>query len=55
MMGSGSCEERQKKHNGGRRAIQLGVKGVTKFVNGTDILEIQDITPFVEDQRSRIE
>jgi len=42
------------KHDGGRRAIQLGLKGVIGFVSGADILQIQDITAFVDEQRSRM-
>uniref|UniRef100_A0A6B2LFL7 DUF4291 domain-containing protein n=1 Tax=Arcella intermedia TaxID=1963864 RepID=A0A6B2LFL7_9EUKA len=34
-----------------RRAIQLGLKGVQSFVNGDDIIHIQDISDFVGEQR----
>jgi hypothetical protein len=34
-----------------RRAIQLGLKGVQTFSSGEDILHIEDITPFVVEQR----
>jgi len=34
-----------------RRAIQLGLKGITTFANGEDIVEIQDISDYVEIQR----
>jgi Domain of unknown function (DUF4291) len=42
------------RHAGGRRAIQLGLKGVTGFMDGNDIVEIQDITPFVHEQREKL-
>ena len=32
-----------------RRAVQLGLKGVTSFIDGTDILDIQDVTAFVRE------
>jgi len=35
-----------------RRAIQLGLRNVETFVNGEDILEIQDISDFVKSQHS---
>ena len=41
-------------HAGGRRAIQLGLKCVTGFINGDDIVEIQDITPFAQEQREKL-
>jgi Domain of unknown function (DUF4291) len=41
-------------HTGGRRAIQLGLKGVTGFIEGDDILQIQDITPFAQEQREKL-
>jgi len=31
-----------------RRAIQLGLKQAASFVNGEDIIDIQDITAFVK-------
>eukprot|EP01119_Soliformovum_irregulare_P008354 TRINITY_DN21476_c0_g1_i1.p1 TRINITY_DN21476_c0_g1~~TRINITY_DN21476_c0_g1_i1.p1 ORF type:complete len:252 (+),score=55.78 TRINITY_DN21476_c0_g1_i1:35-790(+) len=34
----------------GRRAIQLGLKGVHTFSNGEDIVQIQDISDFVDSQ-----
>lgn len=34
----------------GRRAIQLGLKQIKSFLDGTDIIRIVDITPFVETQ-----
>tara|TARA_R110002050_G_scaffold74855_2_gene160620 strand:- start:343 stop:1047 length:705 start_codon:yes stop_codon:yes gene_type:complete len=33
-----------------RRAVQLGIKGVPTFADGTDIVCIQDITEFVREQ-----
>ena len=38
-----------------RRAIQLGLKGMASFVDGSDILYIRDITEFVRDQRETLE
>lgn len=34
----------------GRRAVQLGLKNVETFLDGTDIIQILDITPFVQTQ-----
>jgi hypothetical protein len=36
-----------------RRAIQLGLRGITTFANGEDIVEIQDITSFVNEQHGK--
>lgn len=33
-----------------RRAVQLGLKNVTSYMDGSDILDIQDVTPFVHEQ-----
>lgn len=33
-----------------RRAVQLGLKGLAGYANGDDIVEIQNITPFVHEQ-----
>ena len=34
----------------GRRAVQLGLKKIDTFLDGTDILQIFDVTPFVQTQ-----
>jgi hypothetical protein len=34
----------------GRRAIQLGLKGIKSFLDGRDIIRIVDITSFVQQQ-----
>ena len=31
----------------GRKAVQLGIKGIESFSNGTDIIKIEDITEFI--------
>lgn len=36
-----------------RRAIQLGLRGLREYIDGTWIVDIQDITPFVIEQSSR--
>ena len=33
-----------------RRAVQLGLKGIERFLNGQDLLRIEDVTPFVLEQ-----
>lgn len=33
-----------------RRAVQLGLKGIQGFLNGSDLLRIEDVTPFVLEQ-----
>jgi hypothetical protein len=33
-----------------RRAVQLGLKGVPTFADGTDIVDIQDVSEFVHKQ-----
>jgi hypothetical protein len=33
-----------------RRAVQLGLKGLASFADGSDIVAIQDFTPFVNHQ-----
>lgn len=33
-----------------RRAVQLGLKGITSYASGEDIVDIQDITEFVRAQ-----
>ena len=33
-----------------RRAVQIGIRGVSSYADGTDILCIQDITEFVHEQ-----
>lgn len=38
----------------GRRAVQLGLKGVTSFGDGTDVVYIEDVTPFVVAQRDHV-
>lgn len=37
-----------------RRAVQLGMKGVKSFINGDFIVDIQDITEYVAEQRELV-
>jgi hypothetical protein len=37
-----------------RRAVQLGLKNVPTFADGTDIIQISDITQFVHEQAARL-
>ena len=38
-------------HHHARKAVQLGLKHVPTFTSGEDILQIEDVTPFVVQQR----
>ena len=37
-----------------RRAVQLGLRGISSYASGDDILEIQDISPFVHAMRTDV-